>query len=147
MANEFQHIKVPPTHKPKPSKFTYTIANQTISRVNYHPYIGVTINAKLSWTKHIQSTSSKSANTLGLLKRTLYPTKPKVKEAVYDHRRTTSVTHIQSKLGWQTIETQRLKHQLVFLFKLKYNLLNIYLPHVIVTCTRTRNSDPNQTFH
>ena len=172
------------THKPKPSEFTYTIANQPISRVNSHPYLGVTIDAKLSWTKHIHSTASKSAKTLGLLKRTLYPAKPKVKEAAYnmlvrpkleygaiawnphtqnnidtlekihrsaarfvvhDHRRTTSVTHIQSKLGWQTLETRRLQHQLVFLYKIKYNLLNISLPqHLIVPCTRTRNSDPNK---
>ena len=60
------------THKPKPSELTYTISNQPISRVKYHPYLDLTIDAKLSWTKHIQSTASKSAKTLGLLKRTLY---------------------------------------------------------------------------
>ena len=27
------------THKPKPSEFTYTIANQPISRVDSHPYL------------------------------------------------------------------------------------------------------------
>ena len=55
------------------------------------------------------------------------------------------VTHIQSKLGWQTLETRRLQQQLVFLYKIKYNLLNIYLPqHLIAPCTRTRNSDPNK---
>ena len=143
------------TYKPKPSEFTYTISNQPISRVNSHPYLGVTIDATLSWSKHIQGTSSKSAKTLGLLKRTIYPTKPKVREAAYDmlvrpkleygsiawsphtqnnidtlekihisaarfvvrdHRRTSSVTHMQGKLGWQTLDTRRLHHQLVFLY-------------------------------
>ena len=40
------------THKPKPSEFTYTISNQPISRVNSQPYLGVTIDAKLS-CKHM----------------------------------------------------------------------------------------------
>ena len=32
-----------------------------------------------------------------------------------------------------------------FLYKIKYNLLNISLPqHLVVQCTRTRNSDPNK---
>ena len=63
---------------------------------------------------------------------------------VHDHRRTTSVTHNQSKLGWQTLETRRLHHQLIFLYKIKYNL-NISLPqHLIVPCTQTRNSDSNK---
>ena len=32
-----------------------------------------------------------------------------------------------------------------FLYKIKYNLLNISLPqHLVVPCTRTRNSDPNK---
>ena len=45
------------------------------------------------------------------------------------------------------LETQRLKHQLIFLYKIKYNHLNISLPqHLIVRCTRTRNSDPNKFF-
>ena len=44
---------------------------------------------------------------------------------VHDYRRT-SATHIQSKLGWQTLETRRLQHQLVFMYKIKYILLCIF---------------------
>ena len=125
------------THKFKPSQFSYTISNQPVSRVNSHPCLGIIIDSKLSWTKHVQTTASKSAQTLGLLKRTLHPAKSREKEAAYnmlvrprleygtsttqnywkllekkqisaarfalnDHRRTTSVTLLQHKLGWQS---------------------------------------------
>ena len=64
---------------------------------------------------------------------------------MHEHRSATSVTLMQSKLGWQTLETRRLQHQLIFLYNIKYNVLNIYLsPHLIFPCTRTRNSDPNK---
>ena len=42
------------------------------------------------------------------------------------------------------IANRRLQHQLIFLCKIKYNLQKKFLPqHLIVPCTRTRNSDPN----
>ena len=61
------------TQKRKPSHFTYTITNQQISQVESHPYLGITIDSKLSVSKHIYTTTSQCARTLGLLKRTLHP--------------------------------------------------------------------------
>ena len=52
---------------------------------------------------------------------------------------------LNREVGGLIVETRRLQHQLVFLYKIKYNLLNISLPqHLVVPCTRTRNSDPNK---
>ena len=87
------------------------------------------------WNPHTQN----NINTLEKIHRSA------ARFVVHDHRHTTSVTHIQSKLGWQILETRRLQHQLVFMYKIKYNLLNISIPQpLIVPCTRTRNSDPNK---
>ena len=62
--------------------------------------------------------------------------------ALNDHRRTTSVTSLQHKLGWQTLEQRRLQHQLTFFYKIKHYRVTISLPkHLIVPCTR--NSDPD----
>ena len=91
----------------------------------------------IAWNPHTQN----NIDTLDRIDRSA------VRFVVHDHHRTTSVIliHIQSKHGWQTLETRRLQHQLVFLYKIKYNLLNISLPqHLIVPCTRTRKSDPNK---
>ena len=89
----------------------------------------------IAWSPHTQN----NIDTLEKIHRSA------ARFVVHDHRRTTSVTHMQGKLGWQTLETRRLQHQLVFLYKIKYNLLNISLPqHLVVPCTRTRNSDPNK---
>ena len=62
-----------------------------------------------------------------------------------DHHRTTSITHLQRKLGRQTLEQRRLQHQLTFIYTIKHNLVNISLPkHLIVPCTHTRNSNPDK---
>ena len=91
----------------------------------------------IAWNPHTQN----NIDTLEKIHRSA------TRFVVHDHRRhrlTTSVTHMQSKPGWQTLETRRLQHQLIFLYKIKYNL-NVSLPqHLIVPGTQTRNSDPNK---
>ena len=62
-----------------------------------------------------------------------------------DHRRKTSTTELINKLGWETLETRRIQHQLTFFYKIKQNLINIKLPqHIITPCSCTRNSNPNK---
>ena len=62
-----------------------------------------------------------------------------------DHRHKTSTTELINKLGWETLETRRIQHQLTFFYKIKQNLINIKLPqHIITPCSCTRNSNPNK---
>ena len=181
------------TQKQKPNHFTYAITNQPISQVESHPYLSITIDSKLSWSKHIHTTTSQCARTLGLLKRTLHPATPKVKETAYnmlirpkleyatvawnpqkqnnidtleknqrsaarftlnDHRRKTSTTELIKKLGWETLETRRIQHQLTFFYKIKQNLINIklitttlYTPMLLHTKQQSKQVHTNPRTH
>ena len=55
----------------------------------------------IAWSPHTQN----NIDTLEKIHRSA------ARFVVHDHRRTTSVTHMQGKLGWQTLETRRLQHQ------------------------------------
>ena len=47
-----------------------------------HPYLGITLDTKLTWANHITDITSKSSKVLGLIK--LCPCKPDVKETAYN---------------------------------------------------------------
>lgn len=71
------------TLKRNPSHYDYQLFNNTLARVNSHPYLGVEIDSKLTWTPQVNSMTAKASRTLGLLRRTLKSCSPQVKETAY----------------------------------------------------------------
>ncbi len=143
------------------SLFPYSMLNQALSCVHHIIYLGVTIDSNLSLNEHITLIVAKSCKTLGLVKRTLRPSKPSVKETAYkilvqpklgygavacnlcNDRRTTSVTSLLNKLSWQTLEWWRLQTQLTVLYKIHHCLLQIKIPPVILSSgAQIRNGKP-----
>ena len=55
-----------------------------LSTVSSHPYLGIQLDTKLTWTNHITDITSKSSKVLGMIQRTLGPCKPNVKETAYN---------------------------------------------------------------
>jgi hypothetical protein len=72
------------TRKRNPSSFNYSIFDETLSSVDEHDYLGVTIANHLRWNSHCQTTIKKANRTLGLIRRTLAPCSKNVKVRAYE---------------------------------------------------------------
>ena len=70
--------------KTKQSSYEYSLFGHPLSKVASHAYLGVKLDSKLSWAKHITEITITSSKVLGMVKRTLGPCKPEVKDTAYD---------------------------------------------------------------
>ena len=76
-------VHLPITNKTKPSSHRYSLFGHPLSKVASHSYLGVKLDSKLSWAKHITDISNKSSKVLAMVKITLGPCKPDVKDTAY----------------------------------------------------------------
>lgn len=63
--------------------YEYKVDGVLINRVNYYKYLGVTLNAKLSWSEHIDGVCSKAMKKLGYLRRSLKSANTETKLLAY----------------------------------------------------------------
>ena len=56
---------------------------QALEHVTSYDYLGVRLTSKLNWKEHCDRISNKANRSLGLVKRTLKPCNPEVKERAY----------------------------------------------------------------
>ena len=77
-------VHLPITNKTKPRLHSYSLCGVPLSTVSSHPYLGIKLDSKLTWANHITDIASKSSKVLGMIKRTLGPCKPDVKETAYN---------------------------------------------------------------
>ena len=61
-----------------------SIFGHPLSKVASHSYLGVKLDSKLSCAKHITEITPKSSKVLGMVKITLGPCKPEVKDTAYN---------------------------------------------------------------
>lgn len=71
----------------------YTLCNEILEHKKDNPYLGVLISQNLSFSKHIQTITSKANSILGLLNRNLKSCPTKLKQTAY-------ITLVRSKLEY-----------------------------------------------
>ena len=62
-----------------PSLFTYTLNEQSISCIDQHSYLGVTLTSNMSFSPHIQKISAKATRMLNFIRRNLYNCSKEIK--------------------------------------------------------------------
>ena len=75
------HISL--TNKRAVVMLPYYMHGQVLEHVTSYDYLGVRLTSKLNWKEHCDKTSNKANRSLGLVKRTLKPCTPEVKERAY----------------------------------------------------------------
>ena len=81
-------VHLPITNKTKPSSHQYSLFGHPLSKVASHAYLGVKLDSKLSWAKHITEITTKSSKVLGMVKIIIGPCKPEVKDTAYNSNTT-----------------------------------------------------------
>ena len=76
-----QLLKV--TNKRKPSSYNYNIHNVEIQETDNANYLGVNVNNKLSWNKHIDNICSKGNRTINFIHRNFKECSQQVKNKLY----------------------------------------------------------------
>ena len=76
-----QHISF--TRKTKPPQHSLSLHDMEIPRTDEVKYLGVTMDSKLRWNKHIPDIATKANNTLGFIRRNVTTTNEEVKSLAY----------------------------------------------------------------
>ena len=139
---------LPITNKTKPSSHQYSLFGHPLSKVASHSYLGVNLDSKLSWAKHITEFTSKSAmlNLFGthiLLNSQIFHLESiqhyAARFVANDHRRTTSPTTLVLTLNWQTLERRRINKQAMTFYKILNNIIKISPPTGLLTRSHNRH--------
>ena len=79
----------------------YKLCGNTLSRVNSHPYLGITFSAEMKWTKHIHNVTNSCKKVLGVIRRNFRSCSCDIKSKLY-------LSLVQPKLEHGTLSPNKI---------------------------------------
>ena len=125
----------------KPLQHFYSLGSEILQEISDAKYLGIQIDNKLDWNKHISTVAARGQSKLAFLNRNLRGCPKKLRDTAYISLREASVSEMLHNLGWQSLDSRRQDERLVLFYQIINGLASVETEAILTPAdSRTRKN-------